>query len=57
MSARHSGRMGVDGMEFAELAGARQFAGEGEVRQISPLRSGLEDPPCAAHRVGQRQAL
>ena len=53
----HSHRVGVDGVQLAELAGARQLAREREVRQISPLRAGLEDAPRAAHRVGQRQAL
>ena len=34
--------MGVDAFELAELAGAGQLAGEGEVRQVAPLGAGLE---------------
>jgi len=53
----HPGRMGVDGPELAEPAGAGQLAGEGEVGEVPPLRAGLENPARAAHRLGQRQAL
>ena len=53
----HAGRMGVDRFELAELAGASQLAGEGEVRQVAPLRAGLETRARAAHGFGQDQAL
>jgi predicted ATPase/class 3 adenylate cyclase len=37
-----AGRMGIYGMELAELPAAGEFDREGEVRQVPPLRAGLE---------------
>ena len=53
----HAGRMGVDGLELAELSAPRQFDGELDVRQVAPLRAGLEDLARAAEGLGQDQAL
>ena len=49
--------MGVDPREPAKAAGPGQFAGEGEVGQVSPLGACLEDGAAAVHRVAMEQRL
>src|SRR2546425_11181052 len=59
-AARHgfqTRRMGMESLEFAELAPPRQIHGENEIRQAAPLRAGLEHAPGSPEGLGQRQAL
>ena len=49
--------MSIQGLQFAQLAAAREIDRESEIRQAATLRAGLKDAASSPDRFRQRQAL